>query len=389
MKLVQNVNFSLIVTQVVFYTFGIWTPKCDGWKKRLFSFYSFVSFNFILGSYIIIQIGDLIQVWGNLSLMTGTIFLLLTNFSLSTKLLNTMWKQKEIQIMLAKSNRELSNENREMGKEIVKSCNRETIMQLSVFYTLSYMTVFGWAASAEKNELPLRAWYPYDTSKTPAYQLTYAHQSIAVSMEATINVCLDTLVTSLICQYRCQLRLLALSLRTLCDGLEFDNMGRLTENSNEIVSRRLGRCVVRHQTVLHQVNLLQKYFSIPILAQFTVSMGIICVSAYQLAFETTSLVRIISMVAYLMVMMLQVFLYCYQGNQLVMDSIGVSSAGFDFPWYACSIPIQKSLLILMMRTKRVARLTAGGFTELSLATFMAIIKASYTFFTVLQQVVET
>lgn len=35
--------------------------------------------------------------------------------------------------------------------------------------------------------------------------------------------------------------------------------------------------------------------------------------------ETTSLVRIISMVAYLMVMMLQVFLYCYQGNQLVMD----------------------------------------------------------------------
>ncbi|KPJ21566.1 hypothetical protein RR48_00285 [Papilio machaon] len=42
----------------------------------------------------------------------------------------------------------------------------------------------------------------------------------------------------------------------------------------------------------------------------------------------------------------------------------------------------------MSRSRRAARISAGGFTALSLASFMAIIKASYSLFTLLQQVEE-
>ncbi|XP_047533644.1 odorant receptor Or1-like [Vanessa atalanta] len=345
---------------------------------------------FILGIYIIVQVGDLIQVWGNLPLMTATIFLLFTNIALGTKLLNVMWRKDTIRAMLEETNDELCNESRQTGKEIVRSCDRETTKQLSVYFVLSYTTVLGWASSAEKNQLPLRAWYPYDTSKTPTYQLTYAHQTIAVSLAAAINICLDTLVTSLICQCRCRLRLLALSLRTLCHDLDVSEKGAMTDASSTIVSERLQNCVVRHQTVLAQTKLLQNCFSASIFAQFCVSMIIICVTAYQLAFvrESTSLARVISMVAYLTVMMLQVFLYCYQGNQLVEESEGVSGAAYECPWYILNIPIRRSLLLVMTRTRRAARLTAAGFTELSLSSFMSIIKASYTFFTVLQQIEE-
>nr|XP_026492129.1 odorant receptor Or1-like [Vanessa tameamea] len=388
MKLVQNVNFSLRCMLIVFLLFGIWGPNYTGLKKLFYNVYSFFILMFILGIYIIVQVCDLIQVWGNLPLMTATVFLLFTNLALGTKLLNAMWKKDRIRAMLEETNDELCNESRQTGIEIVRSCDRETTKQLFVCIVLSYTTAIGWASTAEKNQLPLRAWYPYDTSKTPAYQLTYAHQTIALSLAATMNICMDTLVTSLICQCRCRLRLLALSLRTLCHDLDFSEKGAMTDASSTIVSERLQNCVVRHQTILAQTKLLQNCFSESIFAQFCVSMIILCVTAYQLAFESTSLARVISMVAYLTVMMLQVFLYCYQGNQLVEESESVSGAAYECPWYILSIPIRQSLLLVMTRTRRAARLTAAGFTEISLSTFMSIIKASYTFFTVLQQMEE-
>lgn len=45
----------------------------------------------------------------------------------------------------------------------------------------------------------------------------------------------------------------------------------------------LKSCVCRHQAVLRSANEIQRCFSEPILAQFTVSTVIICVTAYQLA----------------------------------------------------------------------------------------------------------
>ncbi|XP_052741522.1 uncharacterized protein LOC112057728 [Bicyclus anynana] len=387
MKISDNINLSLKITQTIFLMFGLWRPQyLTGYQKQLYNCYSLLSLMSIVGTYIIVQVGDLIQVWGNVPYMTGTIFLLFTNLALATKMINVMWRKKLIQRMMAESNQELSNESRRAGRSIIESYDAETTKQLCLYFSLSMMTVFGWASSAEKNQLPLRAWYPYDTSKTPAYQLTYTHQCVAIFLAAVINICLDTVVTSLISLCRCRLRLLSVSLTTLCDGLDIADHGLLTAASEAVASRRLRRCARRHQDVLAQVMQLQKCFSTPILAQFSVSMVIICVTAYQLAFESTSLVRVISMVAYLVVMMLQVFLYCYHGNQLVEESEDVSTAAYECPWYWCSVSLRRSLLIVMTRTRHAARLTAGGFTQLSLASFMSIIKASYSFFTVLKQV---
>ncbi|CAH2096547.1 unnamed protein product [Euphydryas editha] len=389
MKHLTNVNLSLRITLIVLMVTGVWRPNFEGFKKRLYNIYTFFSTMIIVGVYIIIQVVDLILVWGNVPLMTATIFLLFTNIALGTKILNAIRKKEIIRTMLQESNDELSNERREVGKGIVRRYDIETTKQLSLYIVLSYTTVFGFATSAEKNQLPLRAWYPYDTSKTPAYHFTYAHQIIAISFGAAINICLDTLITSLISQCRCRLRLISLSLRMLCDNLDMSNKGLMTNASSKIINQRLRNCILRHQAVLAQIKLLQSCFTVPIFIQFSVSMIIICVTAYQLAFETTHLVRIVSMVTYLVVMMLQVFLYCYQGNELVNESEGVSSAAYECPWYACSVPIRRSLLMVMIRTRRAARLTAAGITELSLSTFMSLIKASYTFFTVLQQVGET
>nr|AXF48811.1 odorant receptors OR75 [Lobesia botrana] len=385
----KNVNPSISVSLTALRLFGFWAPRGLGATRRLlYNCYGFVSFMFLLGTYLIIQVVDMFMIWGDLPLMTGTAFLLFTNLAQATKLASVVLRERTLRNIVAGADQLLSAQQGE-GREIVKSCVRETSLQQLLYFCLTTVTVAGWASSAEKNQLPLRAWYPYDTSRSPAYELTYVHQVGALFAAAYLNVGKDTLVTALIAQVRCRLQLLAHRLRTLCDDLEPEGpQGMLTVQQEAVAWARLREAARRHQEALHAAARLQDCFSAPTFAQFSVSMVIICVTAFQLAAQTGNLVRLFSMGTYLLNMTFQVFLYCYQGDQLSEESIDVAGAAYSSSWYRCGLRLRRALLVVMVRTRRPARLSAGGFTSLSLASFMAIVKTSYSLFTVLQQADE-
>ncbi|CAH0691652.1 unnamed protein product [Spodoptera exigua] len=338
--IVNNANNSLRVCLTVLKVVGFLTPPQTGIYSFFLSVYCFASFMFLVGGIIIAQTGAMFQIWGDLALMTSASFLLFTNLAFALKIINVVARRRQIQDIIDDADEVLVAEDREEGKEIIKSCNRETTRFLCMEVLLSLITVLGWAASAEKDQLPLRAWYPYDASKSPAYELTYFNQDL------------------------------------------------LTSDEEKIVQSRLRQCVIKHEAALKSTRLIQKCFSYPILAQFTVSAVIICVTAYQLAMELDNgnRVRSIPMATYLLCMMLQVYIYCYQGNQLTEESYEIAGAAYECPWYKCSLRLRRSLLIVMLRTRCAVQLTAGGFMTLSLSCFTSIIKASYTFFTVLKQV---
>ncbi|XP_045483971.1 odorant receptor 2a-like [Pieris rapae] len=226
--------------------------------------------------------------------------------------------------------------------------------------------------------------YPYDTTQSPAYDLTYIHQCVAVGLAATVNISVDTVVTSLVALCCCRMQLLSLSLQTLFDDLPLQTTSLLHPSVELVAWDRLRECIHQHKTTLNATALLQRCFSLPVLAQFTVSVLIICATAYQLAFETANFIRMASMMFYLIVMMYQVFIYCHQGNEIQVESEAVCDAAYGSEWVVCTPRMRRALVLLMTRTRCPVILSAGGLANLSLKTFMGIIKASYTFFTVLQ-----
>ncbi|CAG4991791.1 unnamed protein product [Colias eurytheme] len=373
---VENANFSIRFSLTCLKIFGLWAPdELQGWKLSLYNCYTVCVFMFLLGIYIITQLVDLYMIWGNLSLMTATAFLMCTNLVHSVKILNLLVRRKRIQAIVEGNDDMLKGAETDEEWEIVQSCNRGTNMHLFIFFTISMLTLVGFTAAAsmeaQDNQLPYRAWYPYDTSKSPAYELTYSHQVVAIFAAACLNVSKDVLVVTLIAQCRCRLRLVSTRLRSLCADLCVEN-GRLTSKQEMLVTGRLSDCVEQHQATLQTVEQLQGCFSEPTFAQFTVSLVIICVTAFQLTFLTSDLVRFMSMACYLCTMAEQVFIYCYEGNELAFESEQVCGAVYQFPWYSCSAALRRSALVVMTRCRRVASLTAAGFTTLSLASFVSV-----------------
>ncbi|KAL0839131.1 hypothetical protein ABMA28_017104 [Loxostege sticticalis] len=362
---------------------GFWTRRSEV-NFVLNYCYCFVTFMFMTGISIMAQFVDLIIIWGDVALMTGTAFLLLTNVVLALKVLNMVCRREEIRAIVEETDGQLQAVNTDWGKEIVKSCDRHLTVLISVYTCLSYLTIMGWATGHEEGELPTRAWYPYDTTTSPGYEITSWQQVVGVCLGAGVNISLDTVVVSLMAQCCCRLKILATSLKKLGDEMQTNSQNMFTPEQEKSIKASIRRCVQQHQSVLEAAGLLQKNFSSPILAQFTVSMAIICVTAYQLAFETSNAIKLIGMTCYFMCMTMQVFLYCYHGHELADESGNVGGAVYESPWYKMSVVLRRDLLMLMMRSQRLAKLTAGGITTLSLNAFMGIIKTSYTLFTVLQ-----
>ncbi|CAH4028643.1 unnamed protein product [Pieris brassicae] len=337
-------------------------------------YYSFSGF-FNECTFIIIQATDLFIIWGDIQLMTASAFVLLTNLTHSLKILNMVVRADRIKSIVKKNYNVLKIQVTVEAKKAVKKCNREVNIQSMLYAFLTATTISLWALAAatenQNKQLPMRAWYPFNASQSPMYEIAYLHQAMSLMLSASMNASKDIVVMALIAQCRCRFRLISIALKGLCSDMHIVN-NRLTKKQEDIVAFRLGNCIAEHQDNLETVNELERCFSEPTFAQFTVSLAIICVTGFQLVFQTGNVLRMLSMTFYLLNMVDQVYLYCREGNKLTIESENVSRSAYEWPWYTCSVPVRRSALILMTRCCRTAKLTAGGFTTLSLATFVSI-----------------
>ncbi|GBP36670.1 hypothetical protein EVAR_35256_1 [Eumeta japonica] len=59
------------------------------------------------------------------------------------------------------------------------------------------------------------------------------------------------------------------------------------------------------------------------------------------------------------------------------QSTALADAAYASGWECADVRTRRALLVLMTRARRPARLTAGGFTSLSLSSFMAVLSSAY------------
>ncbi|XP_052739025.1 putative odorant receptor 85e [Bicyclus anynana] len=93
-------------------------------------------------------------------------------------------------------------------------------------------------------------------------------------------------------------------------------------------------------------------------------------------------------VEYLVAVALDIFVYCYFGNQIILQADRVSSAGYQSAWATMGAKPRRLLLNILLSTHKPMIVRAGGFLPINLNTFVLIIKTSFSYYTLLVNVNE-
>lgn len=144
--------------------------------------------------------------------------------------------------------------------------------------------------------------------------------------------------------------------------------------------------------ILHHEHIFKYYFQAEdvctwvLFAQYFGTSIMMCVVMYQLAFSDVFSFKFLHISFYFAVVVFQLYINCYYGNDLIIESELVATAAFQSGWeksgeYSCKL--RPYILTIMCRCLRPTRFSAGKFAYISLATFMTIGKTSYSYYTVM------
>lgn len=136
---------------------------------------------------------------------------------------------------------------------------------------------------------------------------------------------------------------------------------------------------------------VNKCFTWILSIQYICSTFLICVMLIQLSATKIWSISFLSIISYGFLVVFQIFINCYNGNEIKIQSEEILFAAYSSKWNELgrnSYKVKNYILIIMCRSLYPNIITIGKFAVLDLPTFVVLAKASYTYFTFLGQVNE-
>lgn len=112
-----------------------------------------------------------------------------------------------------------------------------------------------------------------------------------------------------------------------------------------------------------------------ILSQIILSAFIICFSGYRLQHVgiLANPGQFLSMIQFVSVMILQIFLPCYYGNQITFCANQLTNEVYHINWLQCEQSSRKLLYTYMEHLKPPVRIQAGYFFAVGLPIFVKVV----------------
>ncbi|XP_072944358.1 odorant receptor 4-like [Epargyreus clarus] len=267
------------------------------------------------------------------------------------------------------------------GDKISDERQRLMAMHVIVVTTLSTATVGAFSLLSQlKGELPVEAWIPFNVTKNQM-NLFLGLQILAVSFMVSLfrNFAIQGIVCSIV-MYFCE-QLVDVQNRIKCLKFSKETELQMREEFKEIVKKHVR--LMRYSKTF--TNILKEFFLIQNLAvTIELCLNAIMVSVVGIAQKTL----FASFLSYLCLALLNAYIFCYLGNELIIQSEGIALAAYESEWTSWPIDVQKSLLIIIRMAQKPLSLSAGGMATMCIQTYSQALYNAYSIFAVLNDMVE-
>nr|QEI46841.1 odorant receptor 25 [Galleria mellonella] len=282
-------------------------------------------------------------------------------------------KHKEISMLIS--------EIMHSGDKISKQCNRLMSVHVVAITGLTFLVVGAFSGAALLNrEMVVEAWLPFDPTKNMKNLLLFAQIAAITFTPCTIRGnAMQGFVCSLI-MYLCE-QLIELQHRLRALTYLPGNDDELKYQFKEIIKKHVR--IMRYSKSMKSI--FKEYLFVQNFA-ITVELCLNAVMITVVRFEDKKL--LVGFFAFLCMALLNAYIYCYLGNELMSQSEGIALAGYDASWTSWPIGLQKDLLTVIRTAQKPLSLSAGGIANLSMHTFGQALYNAYSIFAVLNDVVD-
>ncbi|XP_037916218.1 odorant receptor 33a-like isoform X8 [Hermetia illucens] len=272
--------------------------------------------------------------------------------------------------------RPTTESQREYMKSISKKCNRLAFLMFLSYLVVNALFVIQ-AAFSHREHLAFPVWVPYDwTTNSFLFWMTWLYQAIAqfifcvqqAANDVTGPIYLSVLTTHLRC------------IMGRIENLRHDPKKTDLENCKDLID-----CIEDHRLIMDVFEILQGTVSYTILFQF---IGTACVFSMNILLYflyTLSMTEVLIILLFLVAEIVEILPCCYFSNEFMSSTDEFVTAIYSTDWTDQGPEFKKLMIIFMEMTQQTKVIIAGKIIPVTLATFVSIMKISYSMFTVASQ----
>ncbi|XP_011862388.1 PREDICTED: odorant receptor 67c-like [Vollenhovia emeryi] len=223
-------------------------------------------------------------------------------------------------------------------------------------------------------EFSIQIQFPFDVYKRPVYELVNVGLFFHVFVTGVVMAMLNALILTLVLHVSGQIDIMCQELREIPSTLK----------SSSVSTKTL---VGRHQKIISVSKYIEDLFTYVSLLQFVWNTLVICALGFMVVISlgnmtSNSGVLTQCIIPYLAVTM-EAFVLCFAGDYLSTKSKAIGDAAYEVVWYDLSTSECRSLLFVILRSQKQLTITAGKVVDLTLESFITVMKASASYVSVL------
>nr|WBF90959.1 odorant receptor SameORX [Schistocerca americana] len=242
-------------------------------------------------------------------------------------------------------------------------------------------------------------WYNGQPEQTPYYQLTYVLMCYWLMLIYLACDVQDAFYVTLIIYLSAQLTMLNAALTNALhpgygegghtsERRQLPSRGWRGDVESVVPAMRSGRdrlveCIRFHQEIIKSAAEMESILSASVLMQFMTSTLVICFTAFTVI--TAERAYLHTYITYLATMFYQLFLYCWYGGELLLESEKLQLSAYSCAWPDADPSLKRSLRIMMARLQNPVKLTACKLYGLTRETFLLLMNGSYSYFALLHR----